>query len=163
MAFFSTDWIVNNYTAEQNISGLDVLKLINSGLLTPGVNKEELWLYQRSDNSFETWDLLGSSDTVEVENDVLSFGQSASIKSLGQFVILHQDAKGWIGVQNTDWHNPNNWGDRIIPGNGDNVIIPDGTPYQPIVEANASIRSLVLQQKATLDVLNSVIFTMLKP
>ena len=156
-------WIINNYTAEQNISGLDVLKLINSGLLTPGVNKEELWLYQRSDNSFETWDLLGSSDTVEVENDVLSFGQSASITSLGQFVILHEDAKGWIGVQNTDWHNPNNWGEHIIPGNGDNVIIPAGTPYQPIVEANASIRSLVLQQKATLDVLNSVIFTMLKP
>ncbi len=55
----------------------------------------------------------------------------------------------WIGAVSTSWLNTANWCSGTIPLPTTDVTIPAGTPFQPVLISNASIRNLTVQTGAT--------------
>ena len=41
----------------------------------------------------------------------------------------------WSGSESNDWSAPGNWVGNAVPGPNDNVLVPDGTPHDPVVGA----------------------------
>jgi subtilisin-like proprotein convertase family protein len=60
----------------------------------------------------------------------------------------------WVGISNTDWNNPLNWCGGV-PTATTNVLIPSGTPFSPVIAANADVNNLVVNSGATLTVTSS--------
>ncbi len=60
---------------------------------------------------------------------------------------------GAAGVE-TDWNIGQNWSCSFVPGAGDNVLIPSGTTYSPVIAASASgtTKSLTIASGATVNV-----------
>jgi hypothetical protein len=59
----------------------------------------------------------------------------------------------WIGVTSTDWQDPTNWNTTGPPGPPDlttDVTIAAGTPYQPILTANALASDFTMASGSTL-------------
>jgi alpha-tubulin suppressor-like RCC1 family protein len=56
----------------------------------------------------------------------------------------------WAGTVSTDWSNLANWSPAQVPGAGDDVTIPSGTPHDPALTAGAFTRDLTVQSPATL-------------
>src|SRR5690606_35626597 len=57
-------------------------------------------------------------------------------------------SNGWIGVTNTDWNTASNWCGGIPTATSD-VVIPSGTPFQPVINSLASVRNLTIGSGAT--------------
>jgi YD repeat-containing protein len=55
----------------------------------------------------------------------------------------------WIGTVSTAWENPANWGCSKVPDGSTDVFINAGTPFQPIVSSNTSVRSMALEAAAS--------------
>jgi hypothetical protein len=65
-----------------------------------------------------------------------------------------QGAKNWVGGTSgspNDWNVPANWSPAAVPGTGDDVTIPGGRTYYPIVSAPAvsAIRTVSVNNGAT--------------
>ena len=58
-------------------------------------------------------------------------------------------SKTWAGTDN-NWFNPANWAPDGVPSGTDDVLI-EGSAFQPLLTANASVHSLQLAGGATLD------------
>lgn len=59
----------------------------------------------------------------------------------------------WIGVTSTDWQDPTNWNTTGPPGPPDlttDVTIASGTPFQPVLTANASTSDFTMASGSTL-------------
>jgi hypothetical protein len=59
----------------------------------------------------------------------------------------------WIGVTSTDWQDPTNWSTTGPPGPPDNtmdVTIAAGTPFQPVLTANAATSDFTMASGSTL-------------
>lgn len=59
----------------------------------------------------------------------------------------------WVGVTSTDWQDPTNWTSTGPPGPPDlttDVTIAAGTPYQPILTANAATSDFTMASGSTL-------------
>lgn len=59
--------------------------------------------------------------------------------------------KVWTGNENSDWNNPNNWEDGIVPGNCDTVKIPQGIYNHPEANSNITIHGLIMEWNAELN------------
>ena len=142
----SSYWIINNYGSNQNISTITKLKLNNAGNLTSNSMASEYKLVSRKDNDFGLlWVDEITADILDINDKSLTFDTPISISTLGQFAIDNRGARGWIGVQDTNWNNANNWGGGIIPSATDEVVIPARVPFFPEVELNVNIESLLMQ------------------
>lgn len=69
----------------------------------------------------------------------------------------------WIGVADTQWENPANWGGGIVPDMNSDVIIPYGVPFYPIVDENVIINTLELGSNASLTVTTGFNFEVKNP
>lgn len=58
----------------------------------------------------------------------------------------------WIGIANSDWHNPVNWSDGVVPTASTSVTIPAGTTYMPVLTANATCSFILLKENANLTI-----------
>jgi hypothetical protein len=56
----------------------------------------------------------------------------------------------WTGSSNSDWQNKDNWCGGSVPGSTTNVLIPAGTPYQPLINDTASCNELNIANGARL-------------
>jgi hypothetical protein len=59
----------------------------------------------------------------------------------------------WIGVTSSDWQDPTNWSTTGPPGPPDNttdVTIASGTPFQPVLTANAATSDFTMASGSTL-------------
>lgn len=152
-------WIINNYGNNVSFTALNSLIFSNVNHLTPGVTAADLKLYQRSENSHtNNWTLKGNANQINTANNQISFTSNVSVTNFGQYAVSNEKAIGWIGVENTLWNNPNNWGGGIIPNSNSDVIIPADTPYQPMVNINAQVGSLLLMEGASIGVEDGVVF-----
>lgn len=62
----------------------------------------------------------------------------------------------WLGTAGNNWHDASNWCGGI-PGPSTNVIIPAGTPNNPVVSSAASSNNLQVATGATLTISNAVL------
>jgi hypothetical protein len=67
-------------------------------------------------------------------------------------------ANTWTGNVNTAWNNTGNWQTGVIPNANNNVTIPTGRPYYPVLTANAGAKDLVMGAGAIIN-LNGYLFT----
>lgn len=152
-------WIINNYGSNVSFTALNSLIFENINHLTPDLNATDLQLYQRLENSHNnTWTLKGNAHQINTTSQGVSFDSNANLTDFGQYIIANNKAIGWIGVEDTDWDNPKNWGGGIIPTINSDVIIPAGTPFQPIVNINVEIHSLLLLHGASIGVNDGITF-----
>ncbi len=146
-------WVINNYGANNSFNSIKEISFSDIGIVTPGSSPVNYKLYDRSQNGFDnTWVELYSGDIIDQSIGSVGFNSSINISTLGQYTINNEGAKGWIGPVSSDWNNPANWGDNIVPSAGDDVIIPAHKPYDPIVNINAIIKSLILLPGASIEV-----------
>lgn len=137
-------WVINNYGQNISISSLSSLKFQDISINTPLAMANDYKLYQRSENENDAWTEVDNGDVYDSVNGTLTFSTNLNITNFGQYSLTNTKAKGWIGIVSTEWDNPNNWGGGVVPGLGDDVIIPPNTPYQPIVNIDTEINSLIM-------------------
>ena len=66
----------------------------------------------------------------------------------------------WIGGDPSDptnWSNPNNWEFGIVPTENQDVLIPASAIHQPILSKRSDVKSLVVEEGASLDVDGSIL------
>lgn len=65
----------------------------------------------------------------------------------------------WIGKVSTDWNNPANWSDNLLPSTScPDVYIPASTNYQPILSSgSAQVNNIVMENGAQLAVTNDAL------
>lgn len=88
----------------------------------------------------------------ELLNNPLEFAVKATdekgnvlVKTFELAIKLDSSLQRWIGVENADWHNQLNWGTNRVPVSNEDVLIPGGTPYDPVISSfDVEIRSLKL-------------------
>ena len=56
----------------------------------------------------------------------------------------------WTGTVSIDWFDPTNWSTGALPANGDDVVIPAGTPFAPQIDFSTAVHDLTIQSGATL-------------
>ncbi len=55
---------------------------------------------------------------------------------------LNAQTKTWRGIFSTDWDVSSNWSPSGVPGSNDNVLIEDGIQFDPVIDANISVKSI---------------------
>ena len=61
-------------------------------------------------------------------------------------------AGSWTGGTSTDWFNAANWCGGTVPDANTNVVIPAGTSFSPVINANVMVLSLTINNAATTSV-----------
>jgi hypothetical protein len=125
----------------------------DSGILTSFSSITDYRLLSRTENADgPLWNNEAFSSNTSLSQDLITFETGLSINTFGQYVLLNNFAKGWIGVDDTEWSNPLNWGGGIVPTISDEVIIPAYTPFSPFVTTPVQIKSLLIQNEAEVKV-----------
>jgi hypothetical protein len=65
----------------------------------------------------------------------------------------------WLGIISKAWENPLNWSCNTVPNDKTDVIINSGTTFVPEVNANTTVRSIILNNGAQLTVQPTVNIT----
>ncbi len=144
-------WVINNYGDNSVINSLSSIQFSGVSISSPSVVANDFKLYKRSDNAEgQIWIDIDNADIFDYSSGEITFSSGLALTEFGQFTITNERAKGWIGVVSEDWDNPLNWGMGMVPGITDDVIIPPNTPYQPKVNVNAIIGSLILLEDASI-------------
>lgn len=50
----------------------------------------------------------------------------------------------WLGTNNTNWNTANNWEKDVVPAITENVYIPAGTSFIPVINSTQSVNQLIL-------------------
>ncbi|MBL0356134.1 MAG: hypothetical protein IPP72_04270 [Chitinophagaceae bacterium] len=61
-------------------------------------------------------------------------------------------SNGWTGVVSSEWENTGNWGCNVLPDENTDVIIYSSVPHFPVLNSNATIRSLFLSKGTSCDI-----------
>jgi len=67
-------------------------------------------------------------------------------------IVVQGTLDVWTGESSTDWNTVSNWYDGSIPTSSDDVTIPDGCTYYPVVDETAECNNLTIEdgsKKAT--------------
>jgi hypothetical protein len=156
-------WVIHNYGDNTTFTGLNSIEFKNIGTATSPYSAGNLNLYKRqSDEDGNVWIFQDTGDVIDNNTQSVTFSTNNNITQFSQFVVSNKAAIGWIGVVSTEWNNPLNWGGGIIPDASTDVIIPPDTPFQPIVNVNASIKSLTLLKNAQIGVNNGILFQVIE-
>jgi len=60
----------------------------------------------------------------------------------------------WTGTVSTDWSTGGNWSGGVVPGLTENVVVPSGTPFQPVLTVNSQTGNLTVTPGASIDLGN---------
>ncbi len=152
-------WIINNYGTNKTFNNLSSLEFQDIGNMTPYNSASDFQLQERDENAdTDSWAPKGIAGSIDFETKSVTTTTNLTVDSFGQFTVLNRKAVGWIGVMSSDWDNPANWGNGVLPTTSSDVIIPRDTPFQPIVNTNTVIRSITLMEGASLGIMNGVTF-----
>jgi YVTN family beta-propeller protein len=72
-----------------------------------------------------------------------------------------QVSRSWTGTASTDWSNAANWSPAGVPTSNDIVTISSGTPFQPTITANSTVRHVTVNTGATVTMGTSASLTVL--
>lgn len=91
---------------------------------------------------------LSNTTDVELRTENRCFNSTSVTKQIN---ILNSPVGTWVGVKNNSWHESDNWCGGIPTATTD-VVIPSGTPNQPVITAIAKARNLTVNSGANLSV-----------
>ena len=82
---------------------------------------------------------------------ITTTGSGGSCSATLSGTITLQSYLTWTGTQNANWSNANNWCSNTIPSATDDVVIAAGTPNNPALPADITVKSLTINSGATVD------------
>jgi len=91
---------------------------------------------------------LSTTSDIELRTENRCFN---SVSLTMQINIQNSPVGTWVGVKNGSWHESDNWCGGI-PTSSTDVVIPAGTPYQPVITAVGQSRNLTINSGASLTV-----------
>ncbi|MBN8674804.1 MAG: hypothetical protein J0L56_11755, partial [Chitinophagales bacterium] len=126
-------------------------------------------------NSLDIQD--NNTEGIQIENNpqlsVCSFDPVCNYLNNGGFGVVQNNAPGctsiaeiqagcgpgctsgvlktWTGTNGFDWNDPDNWSPAGVPGNCDQVYIPNGVTDNPVANTNLSIGGLIIESGRYLD------------
>ncbi|MEO7522582.1 MAG: hypothetical protein ABIT58_00730, partial [Ferruginibacter sp.] len=56
----------------------------------------------------------------------------------------------WTGAVSTEWEDPNNWGNHLVPDEKTNVMIESGLNRYPVINSEAVCRSILVKTGASM-------------
>jgi PKD repeat protein len=75
--------------------------------------------------------------------------------TITQLVSVAATSHIWTGLVDSSWGNPGNWSNNVVPSTSCteiDVVIPSGTPNDPVVDGHYNINNLTVQAGARLTV-----------
>ncbi|MBI5873571.1 MAG: filamentous hemagglutinin N-terminal domain-containing protein [Candidatus Omnitrophica bacterium] len=94
-------------------------------------------------------------DNVTVTNNDASLGLALVAKGTGSTLngtttnwILSANGTvyTWTGTVSGDWNNAANWDLGLVPSSTDTVVIPSGTPFEPVLGGSETLTELTVQE-----------------
>ncbi len=80
-------------------------------------------------------------------------GTCAAVTSTKTYTINNACAITWSGGTSTDWNTASNWNIGAIPAGTNNVVIPSGTTYSPVITGTVvTVKSITVNASATLSI-----------
>lgn len=106
----------------------------------------------------------GDSYTSSTSRLSFTTGQvmSASYTNGGKILtegFQHQYYTYWVGDTSSSWIHQRNWSGGPVPGHHTDIIILSGKPFYPVINLNASCRSLTARPGTTVTVSPGFILT----
>jgi hypothetical protein len=148
---FANYWIINNYGLNNTFSSASEINFSDVNALTAFDNAGSFNLYHRSENANgPVWNILDTGDTLNSNTNSLGFSFGLSLTGFGQFAFDNDMGFYWTGMVDNDWDNASNWARGMIPNPNSEVYIPKATPHYPIVNVNAQIRTLYIENGANM-------------
>jgi len=151
--------------------GLIIKRVINGVEGNASGPPDEMYVYRPGGTTTVNGDLNNASFSSNVGrtqlNDAsnptafLSNGSPSgvSVSAIGTagntitFTILNELPPMWTGNVSNNWHEPGNWQINRVPTADDDVIIPSGTTWLPVIShANAYCRNLEVQTGSMLSI-----------
>lgn len=96
---------------------------------------------------------LGGSGVADIQNNASGCNSIAEILASCN-ICATGILKTWTGSAGTDWDDAGNWSPAGVPSSCDTVRIPTGLPEYPVVNSNITIRGLIMESGASLDLDN---------
>lgn len=86
------------------------------------------------------------------------WGNDANLAAFS-LVITPLQAGLWEGDISSNWHTPGNWNDNKVPTSAVDVLIPAGTPFQPVISgAAAYCRNLNVENSTMLTIGTNILY-----
>ncbi len=149
-------WIINNYGINASFTSLEELVFAEPGYVGSSDTPTQYTLYRRDENaSGPVWTVNDTADALTPANSLVHFSTGQTIEQSAQLIVSKENvitstATIWIGTISTEWDNPANWDSNTVPTETSDVVIPSGTPYDPIVNTNVHIKTLEVHIGANL-------------
>lgn len=155
----SSYWVIHNYEGGNDLSNINKIIIKDIELYSEAYPSTMFGLHNRINGKDGiTWASLDMADASDANLNSLTFESISLNNNFAQLAIDYSGANGWIGVKNTEWNDPENWGAGLIPIATDHVIIPPNTPFQPEVNISGEVLSLKLMENAIIRVLSGNTF-----
>lgn len=96
---------------------------------------------------------------VNIEGRALSTAGAISTYNTTAYFSNHCTDKlaTWTGAINTDWTNVSNWSCGVVPTDTNNVIIPAGSLFYPVITTTQPLNDITIQNNASLVVLDGTL------
>ncbi len=71
------------------------------------------------------------------------------------FTIRVEQPGTWRGTVSSNWYDTQNWSAAVVPGSSDDVVIPNGTPYDlRLIDSGVNCHDMTIQYGATVHINN---------
>ncbi len=80
----------------------------------------------------------------------ISYTVSTACSSASATKVVTVNSMQWLGGTSSNWNTAANWSCGFVPGANDNVTIPAGTVYVPLITASAITKSLTIATGVTI-------------
>ncbi|TVR80243.1 MAG: T9SS C-terminal target domain-containing protein [Chitinophagaceae bacterium] len=84
-----------------------------------------------------------------------SFNSIAGMTRSGFAVMYDIQEFVWTGAADTDWNNPDNWDNGIVPEAGSDIVIPSGLSNYPVFDGVPEIGGLTIENGVTITISNN--------
>ena len=91
----------------------------------------------------------GTAGTIGTNYSIKSEFNNTGFSGFGTGYPCSSLSVFWTGAVNTDWFNTGNWACGVLPGPTTDVIISSGLVNYPVINGNATIKSLTLKTGAS--------------
>ncbi|NCI47920.1 Ig-like domain-containing protein [Sediminibacterium soli] len=135
------------------------------GSIPAGGNGRYGFVWESSDNDSSGFNrATGVNDTLAFSPGRLSAGtwfrrktMSGPCEAVSAPLLITVRKNGlWTGGYDSNWHNPNNWCNNLVPDSATDVLIPAQTRYMPTIAEPAFCRDIRVGGRAQLNIGHSL-------
>lgn len=152
----ATETVANRANGSQKVYINGVLEFYDRKISPRNVQNELIIGSQKAGNG---QNIIGDLDDLLISTEAFSAEQVKSVMNLGvEAARTSATTSVWNGTT-SDWDVSTNWTPNGVPSVANDVVIPDGTANDPIASGAISVRNMIIQENASLNVAGVVTST----